>query len=67
MATVIPQGEAIRNAVKWISGKRMEDDGLNIKILIQNAAVKYNLSPRDEDFLLLFYEEEKKKSPDAGS
>lgn len=59
MSTVIPQGETIRNAVKWISGKLREDDRINIQRLIQEAAVKYNLSPRDEDFLRLFYAQKK--------
>jgi hypothetical protein len=55
MSTVIPQGEAIRNAVKWISCEFKEDNSRKIGMLIQEAATRFNLSPKDEQFLTVFY------------
>lgn len=56
MSKIIPQGEAVRNAVKWISCECKEDNSRNIGKLIQEAATRFNLSPKDEEFLTVFYE-----------
>ena len=57
MPTIIPEGERIRQAVKFISAERMEDDKKPIRKLIQEASVKYNLSPKEEQDLANFYRE----------
>jgi len=58
MATIQPKGEKLRQAVKWISGMRQEDDIRSIPELIQEASNQFNLSPKEEDFLRSFYEED---------
>ncbi len=58
MATIQPKGEKIRQAVKWISSERLEDENMSIPMLIQDAALRFNLSPKEEEFLLSFYKEE---------
>ena len=55
MSSIKPQGEAVRNAVKWISEECKENSDAVIGLLIQKAAEKFNLSPRDEEFLMAFY------------
>jgi hypothetical protein len=57
MATIIPEGEKIRQAVKWISDVRKEDENAAIGLLIEKAALKFNLSPKDESYLRSFYTE----------
>lgn len=57
MATIIPEGEKIRQAVKWISELRKEDENASIGLLIEKAALKFNLSPKDENYLRSFYAE----------
>ena len=57
MATIQPKGERIREAVKWISSERLEDDKRNVSMLIKKAAMRFNLSPREEEYLVSFYEE----------
>ncbi len=59
MATIQPKGEKIRQAVKWISAERMENEPKAISLLIQEAASKFNLSPKEEEFLNSFYNEKK--------
>lgn len=56
MATIQPQGEKVRKAVKWISGEMQEDESRNLSVLIQEASLRFNLSPKDEEFLHCFYE-----------
>jgi hypothetical protein len=57
MATIQPKGEKVRQAVKWISEKCKEDEGRSITKLIPEAAGRFNLSPKEEEFLVSFYEE----------
>ena len=58
MATIQPKGEKLRQAVKWISENRREDESRSLNMLIQRAAQRFNLSPKDEDFLMSFYKED---------
>ena len=58
MATIQPKGEKVRQAVKWISEIRLEDETRLISQLIQEAAGRFNLSPKDEEFLRSFYKKE---------
>ena len=59
MTTVEVKGEKMRQAVKWISEMRQEQEGKSITSLIQEAALRFNLSPREEEFLVGFLEENK--------
>ena len=53
--TLMPEGEDLRRAVKWISEERELNPAKRIQGLIQSASTKYNLSPKDEDFLHRFF------------
>ncbi len=57
MATIMPKGDKLRQAVKWISENLKEDGKASIPLLIEKAALQFNLSPKDEDFLHSFYKE----------
>ena len=56
MATIQPKGEKLRKAVKFISSERLEGKGLFFSHLIQEAALRFNLSPSEEEYLRSFYE-----------
>lgn len=57
MATIQLKGEKMKQAIKWISAQREEDENKVIQKFIQEAALRFNLSPKDEEFLVSFYEE----------
>ncbi len=59
MAPILPQGENIRRAVKWISEERQSDPARPIARLIDEASVRFNLSPADGEFLHKFFKEQK--------
>lgn len=59
MSQIIPEGEAVRKAVKWISNECNENQDSSINLLICQAATKFNLSPKDEEFLKAFYSRDK--------
>jgi hypothetical protein len=58
MSTIQPQGENIRKAVKWISEERQAGTATSNNRLVEQAAVKFNLSPNDVEFLTKFVKEE---------
>ena len=55
MATVMPEGEAIRRAVKWISAELSENPDKSIRKLVNEAVTRFDLSPKDSEFLMSFY------------
>jgi hypothetical protein len=52
MTTVQPEGEEIRKAVKWISEERKYNPEARLSKLIEEACLKFDLSPMDEEYLL---------------
>jgi hypothetical protein len=55
MHDLLPEGEELRRAVKWVSAHLQENpDQAQLK-LVQEAVFKFDLSPRDSEFLLRFY------------
>jgi len=55
MHNLLPDGEDLRRAVKWISGNLQENPDLPVQPLVHQAILKFDLSPRDADFLIEFY------------
>ena len=48
MPTVMPDGEALRNAVRWISERRQEEDAPSTAQLIDEAGRRFDLSPMEQ-------------------
>lgn len=57
---ILPEGEQLRRAVKWISGRREEEPRTSLNNLVQEACLKFDLSPKDCDFLTNFFAKEGK-------
>lgn len=62
MSDLLPDGEDLRRAVKWVSAHLQEDPARPLAPLVQEATFKFDLSPRDADFLLRFYCEKKSEN-----
>lgn len=58
MATVQPEGEDLRKAVKWISEERKYNPESKLAKLIEEACMKFDLSPMDAEYLLNFFKKE---------
>lgn len=56
--SIIPQGEDIRRAVKWISEMRRDDPSADPRKLVDEACLKFNLSPMDAEYLGRWVKEE---------
>ncbi len=61
MSSMMPEGAGIRKAVQWISKER-ESGKVSLPLLIEQAAQRFNLSPKDSEFLSRFFAEGEKKA-----
>lgn len=55
MSTILPEGEELHRAVKWLSTQLKEECGTPLNKLVQEAIFKFDLSPKDSEFLINFY------------
>lgn len=62
MHELLPEGEDLRRAVKWVSVNLNEHPGQPVQPLVREAIFKFDLSPRDAEFLIRFYTEEVRHS-----
>ena len=58
MTTIQPEGENLRKAVKWISEERKYGPDRKPLKLIEEACLKFNLSPVEAEYLSKFVREE---------
>jgi hypothetical protein len=58
MTTALPDGGTIRKAVQWVSKMREEGMKGSLAILVEQASVRFNLSPKDSEFLTRFFNEQ---------
>jgi hypothetical protein len=55
MSAILPEGEALRRAVKWISAELDDNKTKSVQKLIYEAVTRFDLSPKDAEFLTSFY------------
>jgi hypothetical protein len=49
---ILPQGESMRRALKWLVEKRKESPDAPRGQLIDEAALRFDLSPNEVEYLL---------------
>ena len=52
--TIQPEGEDLRKATRWISDERRDNPAALLTDLIEQACSKFDLSPKDAEFLMRF-------------
>ncbi len=57
--SIQPEGDDLRKAVTWIAKQAQAAPETDRKDLAARAAIKFNLSPKDSEFLLRFIAEKK--------
>lgn len=63
MTTVMPEGEAIRKAVKWVSSCVQEDPDKPVQKIVHEAILRFDLSPMEAQFLMDFYKAKGRTEP----
>jgi hypothetical protein len=53
----MPDSEHVQKAIKWISANLEENDKQSMSSLIDKAVFKFDLSPKDTEFLMNFFRE----------
>jgi len=48
---LVPHGEALRQAVRWLSSQRLENEKRPLQELLAEAALRFDLSPLEAEFL----------------
>ena len=59
MAGTPPQGEKMKRVIKWISSRLEDTENKGLSQLIFAASREFNLSPKEEEFLMFFYKKKK--------
>ena len=57
--SVQPKSENFRKAFKWVAEERKFSSGKAIRALVEEASIKFDLSPKEADFLIRTLLEEK--------
>ena len=55
MRELMPKGEDLRRAVKWVSMRIQEAPGEPLHRLLDEAVFQFDLSPKDAEHLILFF------------
>ena len=58
MHDLLPEGEELRRAVKWVSANIQEHPDQALNTFVHDAIFRFNLSPKDAEFLMRFYRKE---------
>ncbi len=56
--SVLPEGEQLRKAVRWVSAQREENPEIALSELVGNACLRFDLSPKDAELLVNFFAEQ---------
>ncbi len=59
MTYPLPEGEDLRKAVRWISQNLEDDPNQKLLRLVEQATFRFDLSPKDGEFLLNFFRSRK--------
>ncbi|HNY48965.1 MAG TPA: hypothetical protein PLV50_00825 [Smithella sp.] len=60
MTTIMPEAEHVQKAIKWVS-MNLEEGKEPLHKLVEKAVFKFDLSPKDTDFVTNFFRESQSK------
>ncbi|RMG40354.1 MAG: hypothetical protein D6732_03290 [Methanobacteriota archaeon] len=60
MSSILPQGESVRKAVKWVSEQLEEHPDKSLMDLVNDASIRFDLDPQEQQFLVNFFRESRK-------
>ena len=56
--SILSEGEQLRKAIIWISDEHLDNPGISLLRLINDAGLKFDLPPKDAEFLMRFFAEQ---------
>lgn len=61
MSGLLPDGEELRKAVKWVSVELQKNPVQALSPLVQKAIFTFDLSPKDGEFLIGFFRKDREE------
>jgi hypothetical protein len=52
MSTILPPSDKLRRAVEWIATEKADRPKVALPMLVSEAALRFDLSPSEEEWLL---------------
>ena len=65
--SIMPKGERVRSAVRWISEHLKTDPARAVMPLVHEAALKFDLTPKESEELIQFYRSARECEGDSGA
>ena len=62
--SIMPKGERVRSAVRWISEHLKTDSSRAVIPLVNEAALKFDLTPKESEELIQFYRSAREREGD---
>jgi hypothetical protein len=53
--SILPEGEQLRKAIRWVSDEREANPEAGLGRLIGDACMRFDLPPKDAEFLTRFF------------
>jgi hypothetical protein len=63
----MPEGQRVRSAVRWISEHLKADQSRAVMPLVHEAALKFDLTPKESEELIQFYKSARECDGDFGA
>lgn len=55
MSTILPRGESLRRAVRFVSERLQEENPPPLAALVSEATLRFDLKPNEGEYLIQFY------------
>ncbi len=55
MSSILPRGESLRRAVRFVSERLQEEDPPTLAALVNEATLRFDLKPNEGEYLNQFY------------
>ena len=65
MSTILPRGESLRRAVRFVSERLQEGDPPPLTALVNEATLRFDLKPNEGEYLIPFYRDAERRGTEG--
>ena len=67
MSVTLPRGEKLRRAVRFVSDRLREENAAPLAALVNEATLRFDLTPKESEYLIRFYREAEQRGEGEGA
>jgi len=67
MSVTLPRGEKLRRAVRFVSDRLREEDSPPLAALVNEATLRFDLTPKESEYLIRFYRDAGHRGKEEGA